>query len=1078
MKIFHRKKEAINFINKSNNRYLRLYQQDINDNGSKKFITCESKEIFDIIEKNKRKKRYSNYYESWNKDDKLCFSLDIDIKLKEKEKRKINLNKILETNILNVIKFANKYYNHIIDIDDIIILKTKNQNNKLSAHVIFRGLCFENYLVCRNFYNRMIKEDTCSLKYTDRSIYNLTCFRTCYSTKMGRCSPLKPYKLTINGKNTSMPNDYETKNDYFHQTLITTIDPDEINNMISKDKIKKFNNQVEITNLKTNTNKDEIIKILDFVPYEYCVDFKPWNYIGMILYSIDVNNLDIFDKWSQKCKEKYNKADIIKRWQNFNNPNFNRGLLNINHLKFIAKNGGYKFDKENTEFIVNNYPEVPIKLTDTNLYKVKNINLNKLNQKLFKSVINNKFVAIQSEKGTGKTSNLLPTLFNDNKKAPKSALFISSRRTFGIKLKADLKKYGFQLYSEINEYNIFNKRIICQIDSLLRLQCDKFDVVIIDECESLARYIGSSHFTKNSRSSYIVSELEERVISSKKLIIMDADLSDRCMNYYTGILGSKLNSSNIKVIRNNFTPYQNYKINYMKYESWVNKLLNFIGKNKKLAIPMASNNKAKDLYALLQKYYPDKKIKLIHKETKDEEKLKELLNVNERWIEYDIVIYTPTVCMGVSFDPTYFDNIFAYGCHNSLGAQEFCQMIHRIRNPKDNNIYLGMDHYKFFDKEDDTISYSEVEEMMCNDYYLTKFNLHENLMVKKVKRENNERVLYYPYKNEPIYDLLVRNNIEKIENSNNFASTFFGYIKFKNYQYNYYESEKNSEIISELKLLREERNNEEESTEINNLLNAKTLTEEEYKEKIMRKEQFLTEDDIHEINKFKLMKIYNLKNEQLNEDLIKEYKNKSKIHKYHNLSTIKNYEDQNTDVKIKILKSNESENLNYQNCYQQLTRRNYYVHHNYIITILKKIDLDINNIDNKDNSISLNTISEKLNDEFINYLEVNRMGLYNAFNIKKIKKADFNEYKEIPKKFVQLLNQLLFIQYGIKLKKTNYSKNNEDYYLSTNKLWDNLPHSEIIGRKINDLKIKYKKINNIDDLEIGIDSDSELSDSE
>lgn len=45
------------------------------------------------------------------------------------------------------------------------------------------------------------------------------------------------------------------------------------------------------------------------------------------------------------------------------------------------------------------------------------------------------------------------------------------------------------------------------------------------------------------------------------------------------------------------------------------------------------------------------------------EKMNILKNVNIEWVKYDIVIYTPSVCMGVSFDvPDYFDSIFAYGC--------------------------------------------------------------------------------------------------------------------------------------------------------------------------------------------------------------------------------------------------------------------------------------------------------------------------------------------------------------------------------------------------------------------------------
>ena len=172
----------------------------------------------------------------------------------------------------------------------------------------------------------------------------------------------------------------------------------------------------------------------------------------------------------------------------------------------------------------------------------------------------------------------------------------------------------------------------------------------------------------------------------------------------------------------------------MKYNSWLNLLIKFVIDNKKIVVPMASNSKAKDLYSKLKKDFPEKNILLIHKETSEDDKLKKLLKVNEIWVNYDVVIYTPTVCMGVSFEPEHFDNIFGYGCHNSLGSQEFCQMMHRVRTPKDKNIYISFDRYKYYDPVDDDISYNQVEEMICNDYYLTYHDIHSNLVQKKFKR--------------------------------------------------------------------------------------------------------------------------------------------------------------------------------------------------------------------------------------------------------------------------------------------------------------------------------------------------------
>ena len=869
MKIFYKKKDALQYLFKSNNNDLQLFQEDVNDKGSKRFLIALGEEIYEMIHKKKNK---SYYYESWNKNDNMYFSLDIDINI---EKKRINVDDIIYNNINSVIYYYKKFYKFTLNANDIIVLKTDKQPGKYSVHIIFKGISFENHLVCKNFYERMIKDTKNKLRYTDKSIYNLTCLRTCYSTKKGKKFPLYPYKFKYNGEYTAHENEFSNLKDFFMNTLITNVNEND-KCILKKNMVKLNYENYDFKNIvnKCDVNNDEIVKILNYIPFEYCKNFKFWNKIGMILFSINVNNFEIFDNWSKKCPKKYNNIKNQEIWNNYNNPNFNRNIFTLMHLKYLAKDGGYKFDKESMEFIVNNYPQKPIELNDSEIYKVENINYEKLNPKLFNDIIHHKLIAIQSEKGTGKTSNLLPVLFKNNF-FKKKILFLSSRRTFGIKLAADLKKYGIELYSNIEQYNIFNEKIICQIDSLLRLQINKFDIIIVDECESLARYMGSSHFTKNPKSSYIISEFEERIHSCDKLILMDADLSDRCMNYYTALLSDKLKPIDIKVIRNIFTPYETYTLNYLKYTSWLNKLIEFIKKNKKIAIPMASNNKAKDLFTLLQNYFPNKKIKLIHKETKDEEKLRELLNVNSSWVNYDIVIYTPTVCMGVSFDITHFDHIFGYGCHNSLGAQEFCQMIHRIRNPKNNNIYIAMDFYKFYN-DNDKINYTDVEIMMCNDYYLTKYNLHENILQKKIKREDTNRVLFYPHKDEPIYDLLVRNNIEKINDQNNFSASFFGYVKFKKYKISFYDFEKDSQILTDLKTLQEERKLFEDNKEIDNLFNATLLTDEQYKEKITRKEQFLEEEDVNEINKYKFVKIYYLENENITKELISQYKDKKK----------------------------------------------------------------------------------------------------------------------------------------------------------------------------------------------------------
>jgi len=62
-------------------------------------------------------------------------------------------------------------------------------------------------------------------------------------------------------------------------------------------------------------------------------------------------------------------------------------------------------------------------------------------------------------------------------------------------------------------------------------------------------------------------------------------------------------------------------------------------------------------------------------------------NVVER-LKIDIVIHTPTIKTGISFNIQYFDKVYAYACYKSCVGREFLQMIHRQRILKDKEINI------------------------------------------------------------------------------------------------------------------------------------------------------------------------------------------------------------------------------------------------------------------------------------------------------------------------------------------------------------------------------------------------------
>lgn len=1052
---FYKKDDAINYYNKLKNKdNYKLIQEDTDLAGSKCFHVIKLEDLWKLIENEEN----PNYYEFWTEDTNLLFSIDLDYK---DIKNEINSDIILKKVILKVIEGAKKYYKHEYKIEDIIILENQYiYDNKYSAHIIFLGLNFANFLVCKDFYMKLDKDFEINKDYVDKSIYNKTCLRLYGSSKMGKHNTLISKKLTIDDKNTKYDkNNYKNKFDFFKESLITNIS--EKNKIISD---IKYKNNKEYKKYKNNGINIE--EILDKLPNKYCDEYDYWIKIGMILYNTDENLFELWNKWSSKSN-KYKENEMKKKW---NDLKKSKNKYSLGTLIKWTKDENIIIENS-IENIIKEYPEDKINLDISNFNNTI-IDLPKLTPEIYKKIIHNKLICIQSEKGTGKTTNLFETILKDNKNT--SILFISSRVTFGLKLLGDLKKYGFELYSQCNNYYINSKRIICQIDSLLRLDYDNYEIIIIDECESLSRYLTSSYFSKNIKSNLIISSLNSILLEANQIYLMDADLSNRSINYYTNILKEKnIQKNEIHILVNNYRPAKDYTLVSCNISTWIRRIYLYLEKNKKLAIVMASNNKAKNIKEEILKKFSHVKILLINVEMDQNEKERFLINVNESWSKYDVIIYTPSVNMGVSFDiENYIDNIFCYGCNNSITSQELFQMIHRVRSPKDKNIYVTMDNYKSYNNENDEFSYDLIEKMVTQNNYLTENNIHTNVIQRNILKKN----IIYPYRHEPIYDLYIRNCKEIIENRANFTKSFYGYAKFKKYNLNFLNkiSEEDKEIEKEYKSSAKEKKIEEKKLIIDNIIKAELISKEKLIE--LNNKKNITNEEFYEIEKYNIIKCYNINSDNCTNDFLNKYYDKTKMKNFKNITTILNIDDQTTNIKLEILRKYNEKN---KNCFEKLTQTNLYLYHKYIIDILENLGFDINkrfipsnNIieeNNIDNNLKENKkISKKYNkeisklennvednDEFYNkiidlnnWMKDNKADILFKYNVL-INDNIINDKNKIKNKIILNINKIIKNFYGFSIKKFN------KYY----KLCDNDDLIELYPSNIKKLEYKNVHIN-------------------
>jgi hypothetical protein len=363
------------------------------------------------------------------------------------------------------------------------------------------------------------------------------------------------------------------------------------------------------------------------------------------------------------------------------------------------------------------------------------------------------------------------------------------------------------------------------------------------------------------------------------------------------------------------------------------------------------------------------------------------------------------------------------------------------------------------------MTYNSVEEILCSDYYLTHYELDNNLIPIKMKKEivdgQVNHVLHYPYKTDPNYDLFVRNSWETIENKLNFSASFYGYAKFKEYQISHYiYEEKNPELVDSMKEIRQSRENVEKETSIQGILESPDITKDDFVNLLKQKDEYLEDKDIQAINRYRFRSCYKLNQEtvELDHDLIEEFNTKDKMKWYYNLTNILATETQTTENKLELIKTNITNDKWINSCYLDFTTKNTYTNHLFATSIIKLCGFDINDFDIQLNQIDLETNLSSC----VQYIDLNKKEISYKFNLKAYNK---NIIDTDIKEQLKLINSIVYSLYGLKVKKISKAKKNQDandiiYQLIDDNTWTNLPKdTKIEPIELHDKDKNAKKYN-------------------
>jgi len=382
--------------------------------------------------------------------------------------------------------------------------------------------------------------------------------------------------------------------------------------------------------------------------------------------------------------------------------------------------------------------------TNKTIYNLSDLNYNHTFEKIddveisniFKDfLINNKrLLVVSGSWGVGKTYHLLNQhLKNIGQSGNITAL--TPNNAFNIGLTKDLNNLGAQSWISHLELNKMTNRdrqqmlkdgdyyadeshelpnIISSLESIQQIhKVGLIENGIYDEFTSIFSHFEANTTNLTDSKKYNTFKLFRDVLkNTNKIIILDANIIPDQINTIKQMINiTDEEMETIKIKEYKFKKYNHIFFN--KTNTFNNKMIDDLKQDLKICIT-TNSKKATTQYLeafqamecntektaliingdCIQIIYIVDGLKNINqsiiKHNRPSEKQEFLRDLENNIIKYkiDILIYSPTVSMGVSLNKLYFDKVYANFCINSLNARGCLQQIYRVRNLKKEEINI------------------------------------------------------------------------------------------------------------------------------------------------------------------------------------------------------------------------------------------------------------------------------------------------------------------------------------------------------------------------------------------------------
>jgi hypothetical protein len=290
--------------------------------------------------------------------------------------------------------------------------------------------------------------------------------------------------------------------------------------------------------------------------------------------------------------------------------------------------------------------------------------------------------------------------------------------TLADKYKKELDGLGFVAYYDVQDLKgvIEGTKIICQIDSLHKLYAEEhYDMLVLDEMT----YTMDHFITFTKEKSECNKILESLIKKSPKIIVTDALLTNEYMDYIR-----RLGRTDILIHQYLRQPYTSRTYTIIKDKDRMMYLIcQSLKQGKKVVIASNTEKWATALAKLLSENHPDLDIGLYTGNNKPGGHQ----DVSTLWDKHDVLIYTPVIFAGISYQGNKFEEIYGYFTRASCGPEGALQMLLRCRN---------IDIMKI------CITGKERNNLPCNNRVIRKLEEYKNYVVTHYDRTDSAQKIF------------------------------------------------------------------------------------------------------------------------------------------------------------------------------------------------------------------------------------------------------------------------------------------------------------------------------------------------